>query len=106
MGPLAGWPLSRSPFHAGANALPQRVVEDAFRDHYGKTVNFHRFSDAVSKLQRWYEERGYFGQIVDMEMQGNVAEVSRGEEWRERKGRGGEGRGADVSAGIGSACQS
>ena len=46
----------------GANTLPQAVVEDAFRDQYGRTLNFRAFKDSLGKVNRWYEERGIFGQ--------------------------------------------
>ena len=46
----------------GADTLPQVVVEDAFRDQYGRTLNFRAFKDSLGKVNRWYEERGIFGQ--------------------------------------------
>ena len=67
------------PSHPGADSLPQRVVEDAFRPLHGRVINHHQFSDAIRALQEWYERRGHFGQVVDVEMQGSVAEV-RGDE--------------------------
>ena len=47
----------------GANVLPQRVIEDAFRDQYGHTLNFGRFSSALKELNGWYEDRGIYGQV-------------------------------------------
>ena len=47
----------------GANTLPQVVVEEAFRDQYGRTLNFRAFKDSLGKVNRWYEERGIFGQV-------------------------------------------
>ena len=60
---------------SGSSALPQSVVEGAFRGQYGQTVNFHRFSDAIAKLQGWYDDHGYFGQVVDVDVVGNTAEI-------------------------------
>ena len=47
---------------SGANVLPQRVIEDAFRAQYGHTLNFGAFSTALKRLNGWYEDRGLFGQ--------------------------------------------
>jgi outer membrane protein insertion porin family len=49
----------------GANTLPQVVVEEAFRDQYGRTLNFRAFKDSLGKVNRWYEERGIFGQVLN-----------------------------------------
>ena len=55
-------PELRGVVATGANTLPQAVVEDAFRDQYGRTLNFRAFKDSLGKVNRWYEERGIFGQ--------------------------------------------
>ena len=47
----------------GANVLPQREIEEAFRDQAGRTLNFPAFSSAVKRLNRWHEDRGIFGQV-------------------------------------------
>ncbi|KAI3429606.1 hypothetical protein D9Q98_005692 [Chlorella vulgaris] len=59
----------------GANMLPQAVVEDAFRDLHGKTLNFNSMVAAVGKLNRWYEDKGVLGQVIDVDTTSNVAEV-------------------------------
>lgn len=59
----------------GANALPQRNVEEAFRDQYGKTLNFTRFGEAIRSLNKWYEDHGVFGQVVDVDMQEGIAQL-------------------------------
>lgn len=41
----------------------QAVVEDAFRDLHGKTLNFNSMVAAVGKLNRWYEDKGVLGQV-------------------------------------------
>lgn len=38
---------------SGANALPQRVVTDAFRHQHGKTLNFTTFNAALNHLNSW-----------------------------------------------------
>lgn len=48
---------------SGANVLPQREIEEAFRDQAGHTLNFPKFSSAIKRLNRWYEDRGIFGQV-------------------------------------------
>lgn len=47
---------------SGANVLPQRVIQDAFRSQHGRTLNFSDFSAALKRLNRWYEDRELFGQ--------------------------------------------
>lgn len=59
----------------GANALPQRTVEEAFRDQYGRTLNFTRFGEAIRSLNKWYEDHGVFGQVVDVDMQEGIAQL-------------------------------
>lgn len=46
----------------GANTLPQAVLEEAFRDQYGRILNFRAFKASLGKVNSWYEERGIFGQ--------------------------------------------
>ena len=47
----------------GANVLPQRVVEDAFRLQHGRTLNFSAFGDAVTRINDWYKDHGLLGQV-------------------------------------------
>ena len=47
----------------GANLLPQRLIEDAFRDQYGSTLNFARFSKSLEQLNNWYNDRDIVGQV-------------------------------------------
>ena len=51
---------------AGANVLPQRVVEDAFRLQHGRTLNFGAFGDAVNRINDWYKDHGLLGQVPCM----------------------------------------
>ncbi|CAI5529683.1 unnamed protein product [Closterium sp. Naga37s-1] len=52
----------------GANVLPTRVIEDAFRDEYGKVVNIQRLNGVLDVLNGWYSDRGLFGQVTDVEL--------------------------------------
>jgi outer membrane protein assembly factor BamA len=56
-------PLVKGVVVSGANVLPQREIEEAFRDQAGHTLNFPAFSSAIKRLNRWYEDRGIFGQV-------------------------------------------
>ncbi|CAG9465111.1 unnamed protein product [Pedinophyceae sp. YPF-701] len=60
---------------SGANALPVKVLQDAFAGQYGRTLNFTDFSRAIQVINRWYENRGLFGQVADVEMVRGVAEL-------------------------------
>jgi hypothetical protein len=55
-------PVVRGVVVSGANVLPQREIEEAFGDQFGKTLNFPAFSASLRRLNRWYEDRGIFGQ--------------------------------------------
>ncbi|GAA0176415.1 hypothetical protein LIER_29413 [Lithospermum erythrorhizon] len=52
----------------GANVLPAKFVEDAFRDGYGKVVNIRRLDDIISSINGWYMERGLFGMVLGIEI--------------------------------------
>ncbi|KAG9128891.1 hypothetical protein Leryth_009615 [Lithospermum erythrorhizon] len=52
----------------GANVLPAKFVEDAFRDGYGKVVNIRRLDDIISSINGWYMERGLFGMVSGIEI--------------------------------------
>ena len=43
--------------------LPQREIEEAFGAQFGRTLNFPAFSASLRRLNRWYEDRGIFGQV-------------------------------------------
>lgn len=40
------------------------MVEEAFAQQYGKTLNFGAFSEAVEQLNNWYKSRGLLGQVL------------------------------------------
>ncbi|KAI5056444.1 hypothetical protein GOP47_0028262 [Adiantum capillus-veneris] len=52
----------------GANVLPTRIVEDSFKDEYGKVINIQRLNKVLDKLNGWYMERGLFAQVTDVEL--------------------------------------
>ncbi|KAL0435431.1 UNVERIFIED_CONTAM: Outer envelope protein 80, chloroplastic [Sesamum radiatum] len=52
----------------GANVLPSKFIEDAFRDGYGKVVNIRRLDEVMSSINGWYMERGLFGMVSGVEI--------------------------------------
>ena len=43
---------------SGGSMLPSKIIEDAFRDQYGKPINFGKFQAALSAVDKWYSDRG------------------------------------------------
>lgn len=52
----------------GANVLPSKFIEDAFRDGYGKVVNIRRLDEVINSINGWYMERGLFGMVSGVEI--------------------------------------
>ncbi|KAL8055468.1 hypothetical protein ABFX02_04G058000 [Erythranthe guttata] len=52
----------------GANVLPSKFIEDAFRDGYGKVVNIRRLDEVISSINGWYMERGLFGMVSGVDI--------------------------------------
>lgn len=52
----------------GANVLPSKFIEDAFRDGYGKVVNIRRLDEVISSINTWYMDRGLFGLVSGAEI--------------------------------------
>ncbi|KAH6830711.1 outer envelope protein of 80 kDa [Perilla frutescens var. hirtella] len=52
----------------GANVLPTKFIEDAFRDGYGKVVNVRRLDEVINSIDSWYMERGLFGMVSGVEI--------------------------------------
>ncbi|CAN6440488.1 unnamed protein product [Victoria cruziana] len=52
----------------GANVLPAKFLEDAFRYGYGKIVNVRHLDEVINSIRGWYMERGLFGTVSDVEM--------------------------------------
>ena len=57
-------PIIKGVVVRGANVLPQKEIEEAFKHQFGCTLNFPQFSGALKKLNKWYEDRGIFGQVT------------------------------------------
>ncbi|XP_008798772.2 outer envelope protein 80, chloroplastic-like isoform X1 [Phoenix dactylifera] len=47
----------------GANVLPLKFLEDAFRDGYGKIVNIRHLDQVIKSINGWYYERGLSGLV-------------------------------------------
>ncbi|KAE8660317.1 Outer envelope protein 80 [Hibiscus syriacus] len=77
------WPLTRDiklvfqvepnqDFHAlvceGANVLPSKFLEDAFRDWHGKVINLKSLDEVISSINGWYMDRGLFGLVSGVDM--------------------------------------
>ncbi|MEG4841563.1 BamA/TamA family outer membrane protein [Microcoleus sp. B9-D4] len=59
-------PVLRGVTITGQQVLPQSVIDESFRDQYGKILNLRRFEEGVKKINAWYQENGYvLGQITD-----------------------------------------
>eukprot|EP00271_Cylindrocystis_brebissonii_P001837 TRINITY_DN1213_c0_g1_i1.p1 TRINITY_DN1213_c0_g1~~TRINITY_DN1213_c0_g1_i1.p1 ORF type:complete len:900 (+),score=147.38 TRINITY_DN1213_c0_g1_i1:214-2913(+) len=52
----------------GANVLPARVVQDAFAPEFGKVMNVGRLTNVIDEVNKWYYDRGLFGQVTDISM--------------------------------------
>ncbi|MGL5060136.1 MAG: BamA/TamA family outer membrane protein [Microcoleus sp.] len=50
----------------GQQVLPQSIIDDSFRDQYGRILNLRRFEEGVQKINKWYQDNGFvLGQITD-----------------------------------------
>lgn len=58
--------VSAVPEGAAQQAVPQTVVDDIFRDQYGRILNLRTFQEGVKKLNKWYKDNGYIlAQVID-----------------------------------------
>ena len=73
--------------------LPHPHHQGAFRNLYGRTLNFNQLSAAVKKLSDWYEDNGVLGQV-----RGGMGGREGGRGGRKEGGRGG---GSAPGAGLG-----
>ncbi|KAL6888326.1 hypothetical protein ACP4OV_009352 [Aristida adscensionis] len=48
----------------GANMLPSKFLQDAFRDRHGKIINIRHLDQVIKSVNGWYQERGLIGLIV------------------------------------------
>ena len=59
-------PVLRGVQITGQQVLPQSVIDESFRDQYGKILNLRRFEEGVKKINTWYQDNGYvLGQITE-----------------------------------------
>ncbi|CAN6246794.1 unnamed protein product [Urochloa humidicola] len=47
----------------GANMLPSKFLEDAFRDRHGKIINIRHLDQVLKSVNGWYQERGLTGLV-------------------------------------------
>ncbi|XP_039788602.1 outer envelope protein 80, chloroplastic-like isoform X1 [Panicum virgatum] len=47
----------------GANMLPSKFLEDAFRDRHGKIINIRHLDQVIKSVNGWYQERGLTGLV-------------------------------------------
>ncbi|XP_012472982.1 outer envelope protein 80, chloroplastic [Gossypium raimondii] len=52
----------------GANVLPSKFLENAFRDGHGKVVNLKRLDQVISSINGWYMDRGLFGLVYGVDI--------------------------------------
>ncbi len=49
----------------GTKVLPPEVVDAAFKEMYGKTLNLVELQDGIKQLNKWYQDNGYvLAQVV------------------------------------------
>ena len=59
-------PVLRGVQITGQQVLPQSVIDESFRDQYGKILNLRRFEEGVKKINTWYQDNGFvLGQITE-----------------------------------------
>ncbi|KAH1108869.1 hypothetical protein J1N35_012637 [Gossypium stocksii] len=52
----------------GANVLPSKFLENAFRDGHGKVVNLKCLDQVISSINGWYMDRGLFGLVSGVDI--------------------------------------
>ncbi|XP_022754261.1 outer envelope protein 80, chloroplastic-like isoform X1 [Durio zibethinus] len=52
----------------GANVLPSKFLENAFRDGHGKVINLKRLDEVINSINGWYMERGLFGLVSGVDI--------------------------------------
>ena len=69
-------PQLRGVVATGASRLPQKIIQDAFAEMAGRTLNYNTLTSAVARLNTWYEDNGVLGQVTGVELgTGDVAQV-------------------------------
>lgn len=41
------------------SVLPEKVVDDIFKEQYGSILNLRRFQEGIKQLNKWYQDNGY-----------------------------------------------
>ncbi len=41
------------------SVLPEKVVDDIFKNQYGSILNLRRFQEGIKQLNKWYQDNGY-----------------------------------------------
>lgn len=52
-------PVLQSVKVEGTKVLPEPIVESAFKDQYGETLNLVRLQEGIKQLNKWYQDNGY-----------------------------------------------
>ncbi|KAK9849807.1 hypothetical protein WJX84_004133, partial [Apatococcus fuscideae] len=68
-------PVLKGIVASGADVLPARVLQQAFEGQQGRTLNSTAMTQAIGKIDEWYQDRGIFGQVTNVGMENGIAEV-------------------------------
>ncbi|AFY55598.1 outer membrane protein/protective antigen OMA87 [Rivularia sp. PCC 7116] len=50
----------------GNQVLPQEVINQSFKEQYGKILNLKQFQAGIKKINQWYQDNGYvLAQVID-----------------------------------------
>ncbi|MGI0485696.1 BamA/TamA family outer membrane protein [Pantanalinema rosaneae CENA516] len=50
----------------GTTVLPQSVIDEAFQEQYGSTINLNRIDEGIKRITQWYQDNGYvLAQVID-----------------------------------------
>ncbi|WP_009634204.1 BamA/TamA family outer membrane protein [Synechocystis sp. PCC 7509] len=41
------------------SVIPEKVVDDIFKEQYGSILNLRRFQEGIKQLNKWYQDNGY-----------------------------------------------
>lgn len=41
------------------SVLPEKIVDDIFKEQYGSILNLRRFQEGIKRLNKWYQDNGY-----------------------------------------------
>jgi outer membrane protein insertion porin family len=59
-------PVLQSVKTEGTTVLPPEVIENAFKDQYGKVLNLNDLQEGIKVINKWYQDNGYvLAQVVD-----------------------------------------